>query len=104
VSGAAAAVRFAAEQPQVQVLGLAVDKSAPVQRFLQRQPLAFPVAMAGAGAPDADPGELQGATIHGLRLKGEVRQRKIGEFPAKICSIGQSPMADWRKRCRNVGN
>lgn len=30
-----------------QVLGLAVDQQAPVQRFLAQSPLAFPVAMAG---------------------------------------------------------
>ncbi|MCA3238693.1 MAG: redoxin family protein [Curvibacter sp.] len=30
-----------------QVLGIAVDKLAPVQAFLARQPLAFPVALAG---------------------------------------------------------
>ncbi len=29
------------------MLGIAVDKLAPVQAFLARQPLAFPVALAG---------------------------------------------------------
>ena len=31
------------------VLGLAVDQAEPVQRFLKRQPLAFPVAVLGSG-------------------------------------------------------
>ena len=33
----------------MQVLGVAVDQPGPVRAFLQKQPLAFPIAMAGDG-------------------------------------------------------
>ena len=72
--------RFAQEQPQAQLLGLAVDQAAPVQKFLARQPLAFPVAMAGAGGSTL--GNVTGGLPFSILFdtRGNVKQRKIGEL------------------------
>ncbi|MBP7351952.1 MAG: TlpA family protein disulfide reductase [Comamonas sp.] len=76
--------RFAQEQPQVQLLGLAVDQAAPVQKFLARQPLAFPVAMAGAGGSTLTRtlGNVTGGLPFSILFdtRGNVKQRKIGEL------------------------
>lgn len=70
--------------PHLQVLGLAVDQAPNVQRWLQRQPLAFPVLMAGAGGIGLTRslGNESGGLPFSLLLDGEghVRQRKIGEL------------------------
>lgn len=76
---------FAAQAaPQLQVLGLAVDQAPNVQRWLQRQPLAFPVLMAGAGGIGLTRslGNESGGLPFSLLLDGagHVRQRKIGEL------------------------
>ena len=77
---------FAAKQggQGIQVIGLAVDKPEAVLRFLQRQPVQFPVAMAmqgGLGLSRAL-GNLQGGLPFTVLFddKGQVRQRKIGEL------------------------
>ena len=77
---------FAAKQGAqgIQVIGLAVDKPEAVLRFLQRQPVQFPVAMAmqgGLGLSRAL-GNLQGGLPFTVLFddKGQVRQRKIGEL------------------------
>ena len=77
---------FAAKQGSqgIQVIGLAVDKPEAVLRFLQRQPVQFPVAMAmqgGLGLSRAL-GNLQGGLPFTVLFddKGQVRQRKIGEL------------------------
>lgn len=72
-----------------QVLALAVDKAAPVQAFLQRMPLDFPVAMAGmAGAElGRSLGNLTGGLPFTVVLSGDgvVRQRKMGRvLPADL--------------------
>lgn len=75
---------FAQSHPQIQVLGLAVDQVAPVQKFLARQPLAFPVAMAGAGGATLTRtlGNINGGLPFSILLDGggNVKQRKIGEL------------------------
>ena len=68
----------------VQVLGIAVDQAAAVQKWLSRQPLHFPVALAGAGGVGLT--RSLGNTHGGLPFTllfdaaGKVQQRKIGEI------------------------
>lgn len=65
-----------------QVLGLAVDKLSAVQTFLARQPLGFPVAMAGmegvalSQSLGNGPGGLPFTVVMGAQ--GHVLDRKIG--------------------------
>jgi len=70
----------------IQVVGLAVDKPAPVQKFLQRQPLGFPVGMAADGTQlTRELGNMNGGlpfTVF-LGADGKLRQRKIGELSAQ---------------------
>jgi thiol-disulfide isomerase/thioredoxin len=65
-----------------QVLGLAVDKKAPVQAFLQHMPLSFPVALAGMAGADLGRslGNLSGGLPFTVVLSGDgvVRQRRMG--------------------------
>lgn len=67
-----------------QVLGLAVDKLAPVQSFLQKMPLDFPVGMAGlSGAEMARAlGNLAGGLPFSVVVdaSGMVAQRKLGRL------------------------
>lgn len=81
--------RFAQEQAQrgsqgVQMLGLAVDQAASVQRWLQRQPLSFPVALTGTGGVTLTRslGNINGGLPFSLLFDGQGRfqQRKIGEL------------------------
>jgi len=70
----------------IQVVGLAVDKQAPVQKFLQRQPLGFPVGMAADGSQLTRAlGNLNGGLPFTVFLgpDGKLRQRKIGELSAQ---------------------
>ena len=77
---------FAAKQGAkgIQVVGLAVDKSEAVQRFLQRQPVQFPVgiAMQGGLGLTRTLGNLQGGLPFTVFFdsQGQVRLRKIGEL------------------------
>jgi thiol-disulfide isomerase/thioredoxin len=76
----------------IQVLGLAVDKADAVGRFLARQPVQYPVALAmqgGLGLTRAL-GNLQGGLPFTVLLdpEGIVRQRKIGE-------LSSEDLADW---------
>ena len=68
----------------IQVLGLAVDQPAAVQKWLVRQPLSFPVALTGAGGVTLTRslGNINGGLPFTLLLDqhGQVRQRKIGEL------------------------
>ena len=70
--------------PHMQVLGLAVDQAPNVQRWLQRQPLEFPVLMAGASGIGLT--RSLGNATGGLPFSvlfdraGNVQQRKIGEL------------------------
>jgi thiol-disulfide isomerase/thioredoxin len=69
-----------------QVLGLAVDQVAPVQRFLAQSPLSFPVAL--AGFPGVELSRSLGNLTGGLPFTvvfdsaGLVRSRKMGKLVA----------------------
>ena len=87
---------FAAQQGPngIQVVGLAVDKPEAVLRFLQRQPVQFPVALATQGGLGLSRalGNLQGGLPFTVLFdaKGQVRQRKIGE-------LSSEDLANWSK-------
>lgn len=87
---------FAAQQGAkgIRVVGLAVDKSEAVLRFLQRQPVQFPVAIAMQGGLGLSRslGNLQGGLPFTVLFdaKGQVRQRKIGE-------LSSEDLTDWSK-------
>ncbi len=67
-----------------QIVGIAVDKLAPVQAFLARQPLAFPVALAGmdglalSKALGNQAGGLPFTVL--LGADGRILSRKIGKL------------------------
>jgi thiol-disulfide isomerase/thioredoxin len=69
-----------------QVLGLAVDQAAPVDRFLERLPLDFPVALAGFAGTDLSrelgnpSGALPFSVVFGA--DGSIRHRKLGKLSA----------------------
>lgn len=69
-----------------QVVGLAVDQDAAVQRFLQRMPLAFPVGIAGLSGTQLtrdlgnSAGGLPFTVVFGRQ--GEVQHRKMGQLLA----------------------
>jgi thiol-disulfide isomerase/thioredoxin len=69
-----------------QVLALAVDQLAPVQKFLQSMPLDFPVGLAGSVGADwaRNLGNLAGGLPFSVVLdsQGSVVQRKIGRLVA----------------------
>jgi len=72
-----------------QVLGLAVDKVDPVRQFLVRQPLAFPVAMAGMEGVSLSKllGNVSGSLPFSILIgaDGVIRQRKLGKLsPADL--------------------
>lgn len=77
-----------------QVLGIAVDKVAPVQAFLTRQPLGFPVVLAGmAGvALSKSLGNEAGGLPFSVLLgaDGRLRSRKIGK-------LTPADLAQWRQ-------
>ena len=68
----------------IQVLGIAVDQAAAVNKWLARQPLDFAVALAGAGGVTLTRtlGNTNGGLPFTLLLdrQGRVQQRKIGEL------------------------
>ncbi|MEG0677585.1 MAG: TlpA disulfide reductase family protein, partial [Comamonas sp.] len=88
---------FAAQQARhgIQVIGLAVDKNEAVLRFLQRQPVQYPVAMAMQGGLGLTRtlGNLQGGLPFTVLFdaKGQVRQRKIGE-------LSSEDLANWSQK------
>jgi thiol-disulfide isomerase/thioredoxin len=67
-----------------QVLALAVDRLAPVQSFMQKLPLDFPVGMAGATGTELGRGlgNLAGGLPFSVVLSGGglVLQRKLGRL------------------------
>ena len=87
---------FAARQGEqgLQVLGLAVDKPEAVLRFLQRQPVRFPIAIATQGGLELTRtlGNLQGGLPFTVLFdaKGQVQQRKIGE-------LSSEDLTNWSK-------
>lgn len=76
----------------IRVLGVAVDQAAPVSRWLARNPLDFPVALAGAGGVGLTRslGNLSGGLPFTLLLdaRGRVQQRKMGE-------LSEQDLAQW---------
>lgn len=74
-----------------QILGLAVDKPEPVRAFLARQPLAFPVALAGTQGLDLS--RKLGNQVGGLPFSvligadGAILQRKIGKLTERDLAI-----------------
>lgn len=77
-----------------QVLGLAVDKVGPVRDFLGKQPLSFPVAMAGMEGVSLSKslGNVSGGLPFSIVLgaDGKVRNRKIGK-------VSQTDLTLWRE-------
>jgi thiol-disulfide isomerase/thioredoxin len=77
-----------------QLLGLAVDKAEPVQRFLARTPISFPVALAGLEGVDLS--RTLGNTAGGLPFTvlfgadGTLRERKIGQ-------VREADLTAWRR-------
>ncbi len=69
-----------------QVLGLAVDQLAPVQRFLQQTPLTFPVALAGFSGVELSRalGNNNGGLPFSVLMSatGQVVYRKLGRLSA----------------------
>ena len=67
-----------------QVLGLAVDSPGAVNKFLEKMPLAFPVALAGLGGVELgrNLGNLSGSLPFSVALAadGRVLQRKMGRL------------------------
>ena len=76
----------------VQVLGIAVDQAANVNRWIARQPLAFPVVLAGAGGVSMTRtlGNISGGLPFTIVFdaQGQVQQRKIGE-------LSEQDLAQW---------
>ena len=78
-----------------QVLGLAVDQQAAVERFLARQALDFPVAL--AGLPGTELSRSLGNLSGGLPFTvvfdagGQVRQRKMGKLTAADLAAWAAP-------------
>lgn len=76
----------------VQVLGIAVDQAANVNKWLARQPLVFPVVLAGAGGVSMTRslGNISGGLPFTILLdaQGQVQQRKIGE-------LSEQDLAQW---------
>lgn len=74
-----------------QVLGLAVDQAGPVRDFLARQPLSFPVVLAGMGgaALSKSFGNFAGGLPFSVVLgaDGSVRGRKIGKLSAQELTL-----------------
>jgi thiol-disulfide isomerase/thioredoxin len=77
-----------------QVIGLAVDQPAAVQRFLQKLPLAFPVGIAGLGGAELSRslgnagGGLPYSVLWGR--DGRVRERKLGQ-------LSEADLTRWRQ-------
>ena len=75
-----------------QMLGLAIDQTDLVQRFLARAPVSFPVAMAGASGVELT--KKLGNSAGGLPFsvvfdrQGQIRHRKLGQ-------LQESDLADW---------
>ncbi len=86
--------RFHRAQPPGgwQVLGVAVDQPSAVRRFLERTPVAFPIAMAGLQGTDLSKalGNGAGGLPFSVAVSGEgmVLHRKIGQ-------LSEGDLAGW---------
>ena len=76
-----------------QVVGLAVDQAAAVRTFLQRQPVGFPIGMAGAAGTQLarSLGNVAGGLPFSIVFGGDgrVAQRKIGK-------VTEADLVAWR--------
>lgn len=76
----------------MQVLGIAVDQATAVNKWLMRQPLDFPVALAGAGGVSLTRslGNINGGLPFTILFdaKGKPLERKIGE-------LSEQDLAQW---------
>jgi thiol-disulfide isomerase/thioredoxin len=74
-----------------QVLGLAIDKPAAVQAFMQRTPINYPVGMAGATGSElwAQLGNPVGALPFSLLVgaDGTILQRRLGKLSAADLAV-----------------
>ena len=74
-----------------QVLGIAVDKLQPVQAFLRKQPLSFPVGMAGFAGTELtrSMGNLAGSLPFTVVLgaDGSILHRKMGRVSPQELSV-----------------
>jgi thiol-disulfide isomerase/thioredoxin len=68
----------------LQVVGLAIDQPSAVRRFLERQPLSFPVALAGLGGTELSKsmGNVTGALPFSVFFgaNGRVFAKKLGQL------------------------
>ncbi len=77
-----------------QVLGLAIDQPANVEKFLQRLPLQFPLALAGLAGSDLsrklgnERGGLPFTVL--FAADGSILKRKMGE-------LSEQDLADWAR-------
>ncbi len=82
-------------QSGIQVLGIAVDQAAAVHKWLARQPLDFPVVLAGAGGVGLTRtlGNINGGLPFTILFdrRGQPMQRKIGE-------LSEQDLAAWREK------
>ena len=90
--------RFQRAQPAAggwQVIGLAIDSEAPVRDFLARQPVSFPIGLAGLKGVELSRalGNVQGALPFSVIFdaRGEVRERRLGTLKAE-------ELAAWASR------
>lgn len=81
------------ERNSFQVLALAIDQPSAVRKFLQRQPLGFPVGLAGFGGTEL--AKLLGNTVGGLpfsvfiNANGTIWRQKLGQ-------LSQEDLTQWR--------
>ena len=68
----------------LQVVGLAIDQPSAVRRFLERQPLSFPVALAGLGGTELSKslGNATGSLPFSLffAADGRISSKKLGQL------------------------
>lgn len=87
--------RFAAEHPAISVVGIAVDRTEAVQKFLAKAPVRFQIGVAGfAGTGLArELGNPQGGLPFSLAIArdGSVSAHRIGELRAE-------DLRDWAQR------
>ena len=78
-----------------QVLALAIDQPSSVRRFLDRQPLSFPVGLAGLGGMDLVRalGNVQGGLPYSVffNADGSIYKQKMGQLTPQ-------DLLDWARR------
>lgn len=76
----------------LQVIGLAIDQPSAVRRFLERQPLGFPVALAGYGGTELSKslGNATGSLPFSVFLGADGRI-----FAKKLGQLSQQELQGW---------